>query len=199
MGVEDALAAIRFLRANATQYCINPDKIGVTGFSAGGYYTAIVAALSGVNGHEFDNADLGNAGVSSKVQAAVGWSGLTDFARLDQINDVSGALQHCGISSPEGQLLGCDPCAASCANSPKSNPLNYITAENCADLPPIMMEHGKKDNLVPWKSAEIFVDKINQTCGAGRAVGNYYENGNHGTGLGNATVIFTNFLDVHLK
>ncbi len=79
--VLDAKAAVRFLRANATKYKLNPDKIVAFGASAGGN----IASMLGTSGDiaEFDDASLGNADVSSRVQAVINWFGPNDFGQMD--------------------------------------------------------------------------------------------------------------------
>jgi acetyl esterase/lipase len=75
--VQDGKAAVRFLRANAAKYHLDPDKFAAWGNSAGGY----MAALLGVTGDQptpFDDPSLGNVGVSSAVQAVVVWYGAED-------------------------------------------------------------------------------------------------------------------------
>lgn len=75
--VQDGKAAVRFLRANAAKYHLDPDKFAVWGNSAGGY----MAALLGVTGDQptpFDDPALGNVGISSAVQAVVVWFGAED-------------------------------------------------------------------------------------------------------------------------
>jgi acetyl esterase/lipase len=75
--IQDGKAAVRFLRANAQAYHIDPDKLAVWGDSAGGY----MAAMLGVTGDQrtvFDNPALGNAATSSAVQAVVVWFGAED-------------------------------------------------------------------------------------------------------------------------
>lgn len=75
--LQDGKAAVRFLRANAGKYGIDPNRFAVWGNSAGGY----VAAMLGVTGDQptdFDNKALGNADVSSAVQAVVVWFGAID-------------------------------------------------------------------------------------------------------------------------
>ncbi|WP_422080919.1 alpha/beta hydrolase fold domain-containing protein [Ulvibacterium sp.] len=67
--VYDAKAAVRWVRANAKKYHIDPKKIGVSGGSAGAHLAAILATT----GNETDlEGSTGNLHVSSKVQAAVG-------------------------------------------------------------------------------------------------------------------------------
>jgi acetyl esterase/lipase len=78
--VQDGKAAVRFLRANASTYSLDPEKFAVWGNSAGGY----IAAMLGVTGDQptiFDDPTLGNAEVSSAVQAVVVWFGAVDRER----------------------------------------------------------------------------------------------------------------------
>jgi acetyl esterase/lipase len=68
---------VRFLRANAEKYHLDSRKFAVWGNSSGGY----MAAMLGVTGDQataLDDPDLGNAGVSSAVQAVVVWYGAED-------------------------------------------------------------------------------------------------------------------------
>lgn len=74
--IQDCKAAIRYLRANAGTYGIDPDHIGVIGHSAGGHLTALLATSNEVPELEGDG---GNAGFSSAVQAAVPMGGQTDL------------------------------------------------------------------------------------------------------------------------
>jgi acetyl esterase/lipase len=76
-GFQDGKAAVRFLRANASTYNLDPDRFAVWGNSAGGY----MAAMLGVTGDQptkFDDPDSPSAAVSSAVQAVVVWYGAVD-------------------------------------------------------------------------------------------------------------------------
>jgi acetyl esterase/lipase len=80
--VQDGKAALRFLRANAAKYGLDPEKFAVWGNSAGGF----IAAMLALTGHEptiFDDPALGNSDTSSAVQAAVIWYGAIE------VNDLS--------------------------------------------------------------------------------------------------------------
>jgi acetyl esterase/lipase len=74
--VHDCKAAVRFLRANADAYGIDPDAIGATGSSAGGHLAALLA--SSPNAPEIEG-DGGNPGVSSAIQAGMPMGAQTDF------------------------------------------------------------------------------------------------------------------------
>lgn len=76
-GVQDGKAAVRFLRANAGKYNLDPNRFAVWGNSAGGYMAAII----GVTGDQptiFDDPALGDTNISSAVQACIIWYGAED-------------------------------------------------------------------------------------------------------------------------
>ena len=79
--VQDAKAAVRFLRANATRYHLDPDRFAAWGDSAGGY-TVIMLGVTGGQHTEFDDVTLGNPDVPATVQAVVDWFGPTDAANM---------------------------------------------------------------------------------------------------------------------
>ncbi|MBI3858095.1 MAG: alpha/beta hydrolase [Planctomycetes bacterium] len=76
--VEDVKAAVRWLRANAEKYSIDPDRIGVIGDSAGGHLAQFLGVTGGVAQFEGDG---GNPGVSSRVACVVNYYGPSDLTR----------------------------------------------------------------------------------------------------------------------
>ena len=79
--VQDAKAAVRWLRARAGPYHLDPDRFAAWGDSAGGY-TAIMLGVTGDRRTEFDDAALGDADVPAGVQAVVDWFGPTDASSM---------------------------------------------------------------------------------------------------------------------
>lgn len=79
--VQDAKAAVRFLRANAARYHLNPNQFAAWGDSAGGY-SAIMLAITATKQTVFDSPDLGNPNVSTAIQAVVDWYGASDLPDL---------------------------------------------------------------------------------------------------------------------
>jgi len=74
--VYDLKAAIRFLRANASKYNIDADRIAISGSSAGGQLAALVGMTSGVNKFDGNESDIS---ISTKVQAIINMDGILDF------------------------------------------------------------------------------------------------------------------------
>lgn len=139
--IHDCKAAIRFLRANATKYHLDPQHFGVGGDSAGGHLAAVVGTSGGVKELE---GELGNAGVSSEVQAVVDWFGPTDLLVLGAQSGPNSVLNHEAADSPESRLMG-GPIQEKRELAKTANPLTYISKND----PPFLIMHGDKDNLVP--------------------------------------------------
>ena len=74
--IYDIKAAIRFLRANALKYNIDPEKIAISGSSAGGQLAALIGMTGDVK--KFDGNE-GNNNVSAKIQAIIDMDGILDF------------------------------------------------------------------------------------------------------------------------
>jgi acetyl esterase/lipase len=88
--VQDGKAAVRFLRANATKYGLDPEKFAVWGNSAGGFIAAMLA-LTGQEPTAFDDPALGNSDISSAVQAAVIWYGAIQVKDLSIAHYITAA------------------------------------------------------------------------------------------------------------
>jgi acetyl esterase/lipase len=76
--VEDVKAAVRFLRANAKTYNLDPDRIGATGGSAGGHLVLMLGLTGDLTTFDGSGPHLDQ---SSKVQAVVDYYGPTDFTK----------------------------------------------------------------------------------------------------------------------
>ena len=141
--IQDAKAAVRFLRANAAQYNLDSEKFGAWGASAGGNLVALLGTTCGVA--ELEGADLGNADQSSCVQAVVDWFGPIDFLTMDeQFAGTSCPQTHNDASSPESKLVGAE--IQSVPDLVKTtNPMNYIDAGDA----PFIIQHGSADCNIP--------------------------------------------------
>lgn len=149
--IEDVLRAVRFVRANAARYGVQPDRLGILGASSGGHLTLSVATRGGPG--QSDAADPVDR-ESSAVQAAACFFPPTDFLNYgspgtDGVGQ--GPLAPLQVAfgprslTPEGrQQLGRE-----------ISPIYYVTAR----LPPTLIIHGDRDDVVPLQQAESFVAK----------------------------------------
>ena len=75
--VQDVKAAVRWIRANASRYELDPQRIAAWGGSAGGYLASMLGTSAGIP--ELEDLSLGNPEQPCNVQAVVAWYGPTDF------------------------------------------------------------------------------------------------------------------------
>ncbi|MGM9538202.1 MAG: alpha/beta hydrolase fold domain-containing protein [Candidatus Onthomonas sp.] len=162
--VLDCREAVRFLRRNAAQYKLNPDKIGVLGGSAGGN----LAALLGMNipNGQFPGEETLTLEGSCEVCLAVDQFGPIDFRHMDdqaRANGVSFA-DHDQPGSAESSYMGGPLPELSDEWLAKADPTTYINE----GMAPLLVEHGCMDKLVPFAQSVNFVHAIYQKLGQGR-------------------------------
>lgn len=142
--IEDCKCAVRWLRANAAKYNIDPGRIGVIGESAGGH---LVACLDTMDGDTSLEGDGGWPGVSSAVQAVVDFYGPTDFITPQIYSEEAKRLTMGLFGVPRDQ----DP-----ALWKSGSPLFHVKAGD----PPVLMVHGDADHLVPLAQSQVFADAL---------------------------------------
>jgi acetyl esterase/lipase len=162
---QDVLAATRFLRANAATYDLDPERFASWGESAGANLAAMIGVAGG-RGSFLDDPALGNAEVSSAVQAVVGWYGPYDFLSMDSQfaertpAECSTVDQHDPATSPESLYVGAPiqevPDLANAASPGSSWP--YVVPG--VSLPPFLLAHGTADCLIPSQQSEAFDDLL---------------------------------------
>lgn len=152
--VKDVKSAIRYLRAHAETFNIDPERIAVMGDSAGGYMSAMVGTSNGVK--EFDEGEY--LEFSSDVKAAIDIYGLSDLTKVaaDFPPEVQEIYTHSG-SSPAVYVNGLPPFGegGSVLSTPDkakaANPITYISAKSA----PFLLMHGDKDSLVSPSQTEL--------------------------------------------
>jgi len=166
--IEDCKAAVRWLRAHASEYGLDPGRFAAGGTSAGGHLAAMVGTA-----HHVKVFDVGeHLDVSSGVQAVLDYFGPTDFLQMDAHRLPSGMV-HDTPDSPESQLVG-GPIQGNEDRVARANPITYVTA----DAPPFLIVHGDRDPLVPHHQSELLASALER---AGVPVTFYtVEGGGHG-------------------
>lgn len=157
--IHDCKAAIRWLRANAGTYNIDPARIGVWGSSAGGHLVALLGTSAGVL--DAEGTIGGNLNRSSRVQAVADYFGPTDFF------GVQGWHTNCAGTSAEEALLG------ACLADIQANQDNPEWAEEVArahlagpvthvspDDPPFYIAHGTADTTVWPEHSQLLFDLL---------------------------------------
>jgi acetyl esterase/lipase len=143
--IEDCKAAVRWLRANAARYKLDPERFGAWGTSAGGHLVAMLGTTGDAT--IFDVGE--NLEFSSRVQAVADWFGPTDFLQMDA-HRLPDGMGHNGAGSPESRLIG-GPIQQNKEKVARANPITYITPAD----PPFLIAHGDQDLLVPHHQSEL--------------------------------------------
>src|SRR5271165_7054500 len=138
--LDDVQRAVRWIRANAAKYGVDPYRIGGWGHSAG----AQLAALLGMEDTR-DNSDAALAKYSSKVQAVVDFAGPSDF-----LTD----------RDPEGDAQLANFFGGDYSKIPgvwrDASPITHVAKSNA----PFLIVHGTSDDMVPIAQAQELYDKL---------------------------------------
>ena len=142
--VHDTKAAVRWVRANAAKYKIDPERIGTTGGSAGGHLAQFLGVTADVK--EFEGTG-GNPDVSSKVACVVNVYGPSDFTKSYgksvDAHEVLPLWLGGNLETARPQHI-------------RSSPLYWVTP-NAA---PTLCIHGTEDKYVAHEQAVWIVDKM---------------------------------------
>jgi len=133
--VQDAKAAIAFLRANAATYHIDPARVVVWGNSSGGQLAALVAMTCGR--HEF----APPSGDNACVQGAVSWYGNLQLSQDAKDPDAAA-------------FLGCAPCGP--ADIAAADPMSFASSK----APPMLILHGTADTAVSITQSQAMAKKL---------------------------------------
>jgi acetyl esterase/lipase len=198
--IEDVKGAVRWLRAHASTYGLDPARMGSHGASAGAHLSALLATSGGASAIE--GTVGGNPGFSSAVQAAADVFGPTAllYMDLDVTTPPGSTIVHDDPSSPESHLIGFDgpgegigvlranisnpsapfPFFASLVT--QADPIHWVDTND----PPMFIAHGTADSTVPMNQSRRLADAL-------RAAGvpvtfHAHIGGVHGNVGGNGTV-----------
>ncbi|HWG43684.1 MAG TPA: alpha/beta hydrolase [Gemmataceae bacterium] len=149
--LQDVKCAVRWLRANAQRYQIDPDRIGALGFSSGAHLALLLGLTEPKDGFEGEGGHLEQ---SSKVQVVVNMMGPTDLSR-PAWPAVTDKLIADLLGGGREQIPSVYRAAS---------PLAYVHR----GAPPVLTMHGTKDAIVPFEQAKLLHASLRSVRGISR-------------------------------
>lgn len=144
----DCQCAIRWLRTHASEYQIDPNRIGVYGNSAGGHLALLLGLVTPAAGLDEPHGPYSHQ--SSQVQAAGSDSGPIDLALQAREGAIKQAVIRFMGSLPDGSRL---------ADYRRASPESYTSAKT----PPLLLIYGEADEQVLVGTADRFVEALNRS------------------------------------
>lgn len=193
--IQDCQAALRFLKANAAKYNIDPSHVGIGGDSAGGHLVALLGTAGGKSAFPPIG---GNEDQDTRVQAVVDFYGPTDFCDVieqAQADTAAKNIFNWNHGDPYSSLIHAklgedkEKCEA-------VSPVHYASKDN----PPFLILHGDHDTLVPFAQSQELADLLKKE--AVQVTLQRFPGAGHGGpafGLPAVNQLINAFLDKHLK
>lgn len=174
----DYKAAIRFLRANAEKYKLDPNRFATWGDSAGGYH-AVMAALTQDVPFMYDPS-LGFADVSGRVQAVVSWFGVGDLVLQSEFTDKQPPMV--GPDGKEYPNLNYADVFLGVKATEHPNLAYFASPETWVNpsIPPVLLQAGYADEVVPFGCSGNLAKRIEEVCGKDRVTLDAFEGYTHG-------------------
>lgn len=196
--LEDAKAAVRWMRAHASEFGVDANRIGLLGDSAGGYVVQMAGATNGEK-----NWDVGDfKEVSSDVQAVVSIYGISDLTTIGE--GIGNENVHASAAVTEALLLNGpafkDFAGASVNADPQkakaASPIGHVDGTE----PPFLLMHGSGDKVVsPLQSKKMFEVLQNKKVEAEYVLVRGAEHGDLPWYQPGVISRVVNFFDRHLK
>lgn len=196
--LEDAKAAVRWMRAHASEFGVDANRIGLLGDSAGGYVVQMAGATNGEK-----NWDMGDfKEVSSDVQAVVSIYGISDLTTIGE--GIGNENVHASAAVTEALLLNGpafkDFAGASVNADPQkakaASPIGHVDGTE----PPFLLMHGSGDKVVsPLQSKKMFEALQNKKVEAEYVLVRGAEHGDLPWYQPGVISRVVNFFDRHLK
>jgi acetyl esterase/lipase len=162
---EDMHRAVRFIRSNARKYDIDPDRIGITGASAGGHLSLLIGT-SGCDGDPKAKDPVDRA--SSRVQAVACFFPPTDFLNYgekgrEMINrsfrpPFTAAVDYHEFDKDKALYIPVTDKAKLREISKQVSPITHVSARSA----PSLLIHGDEDTLVPLQQSEVMVARLKE-------------------------------------
>ena len=186
----DIHRAVRFIRHNAAKYGVDPNRLGLTGGSAGGHLS-LTMATQGDEGNSKAKDPVERE--SSGIQCVACFFPPTDFLNYGQpgedavgvgvLRDFKPAFGPAADSAEGRQKLGRE-----------ISPIYFVRS----NMPPILIIHGDADKLVPIQQSRTFVKRCEEVGSPAKLI--VKEGKLHGwPNIGQDMEIFADWFDKHLR
>lgn len=152
--LEDVKKAVRYLKAHADEFGIDPGRIVIGGESAGAHLASMAGVTSGMK--EYDKGEYLDQ--SSSVQAVIDYYGPADFTfpvTNPPATDSQETPDFLKGPSPVDMLLGYDP-AENPQQADAAGPLSYVNDST----PPFFIAHGMEDPIVSIAGSEALYNAL---------------------------------------
>lgn len=158
--IHDIKAAIRFLRAKATELGVDAGRIGIVGTSAGGHLAALAGVSAGVEELEGEVGE--SRGLSSRVDVIVSYYGASNLESILSQSTEFGL----GVRVPALKLLLGDLPENKPALARLASPVAHLDASD----PPVLLLHGDADPQMPFAQSAEFLEACRVAGVAARLV-----------------------------
>ena len=154
--IQDCLAAVRFLRANAKKYNLDSNRFGAWGSSAGGHLVNLMATVADKKIFEPIG---GNEDQSERLQAVIDYYGPTDFTNVmkhaEEDKEVRNTFKFRTKDDPYSVLIGVN-LGDDKEKTDAVSPMSYVSK----DAAPLLIMHGTADPLVPFAQSVEFYEAL---------------------------------------
>jgi acetyl esterase/lipase len=143
--IYDSKAAVRWVRANASKYNVDPDRIAAAGGSAGGHLVGLLGTTAGLPAYDGDE---GTTGVSSRIAAVAAFNPVMDFVDIGKGPEgtaKSAVTAFLGVAYPENPKLW-----------EQASPTYRVAGKSA----PFLLLHGDADTTVPYHQSVDMLQKL---------------------------------------
>ncbi|MGI6590952.1 MAG: alpha/beta fold hydrolase [Eggerthellaceae bacterium] len=159
--VKDCKAAVRYLRAHAREYNLDAGRFAVVGNSAGAYMALMIACSPNIG--YLEDLSTGDSQYGTEVRCCVSTYAPTHFGILDAQKEQEG-MEGPNADDPhvpECQFMGAPISSLSEELVAAASPASYLTRQ----VPPLMLQAGTADQLVPYTQTVYFANEAMQAAG----------------------------------
>jgi acetyl esterase/lipase len=159
--VKDCKAAIRYLKAHAIEYGVDPSRFGVVGNSAGAYMALMMATTPNIS--FLEDRSTGDSAYGTDMRCCIATYAPVDFSLIDEQKAQEGndSKPMNNPKVPECLFMGAAVDSLPLESIKAASPAEYLTPQ----VPPMMIKAGSKDELVPHTQSVFFANRAKQIAG----------------------------------